>query len=71
MRKPEQPTAPKVTTGGHRTAGKPVLIYRQVTLTLEAFERLKAWQRRLELAEDRPLTNGEVLDALVLAVPYP
>lgn len=53
----------------HSSAQRPVLIYRQVSFSLEAFNRLKTWQRRLELAEGRPLTNGEVLDELILAVP--
>jgi hypothetical protein len=49
---------------------RPVLIHRHVTLSLAAFDRLKVWQRRLEQGEDRRLTNGEVLDALILAVPF-
>lgn len=53
------------------TPQRPVLVYRHITLSLAAFARLKAWQRRLELAEDRRLTNGEVLDALILAAPFP
>lgn len=53
----------------HSGGPPPVLVYRQVSLSLEAFDRLKLWQRRLELARGRPLTNGEVLDALILAVP--
>lgn len=55
----------------HGAPQRPVLIYRQVSFSLEAFDRLKAWQRRLELAGGRPMTNGEVLDALILAVPLP
>jgi hypothetical protein len=69
MPKPEQPHS--TTQGAHSGAQRPVLIYRQVSFSLEAFDRLKAWQRRLELAGGRPLTNGEVLDALILAVPLP
>lgn len=64
----ERTNTPQDARGAPR---KPVLIYRRVALTLEAFDRLKAWQRRLELSEDRPLTNGEVLDAVILSVPYP
>lgn len=69
MRKPEHPrNAPQ---DAHSGLQRPVLIYRQVSFSLGAFDRLKAWQRRLELAGGRPLTNGEVLDALILAVPVP
>lgn len=69
MPKPELPHgAPAV---AHSASQRPVLIYRQISLSLAAFEHLKAWQRRLELVRRRPLTNGEVLDALILAVPLP
>jgi hypothetical protein len=57
------------TKDAHSAAPRPVLVYRQVSFSLEAFDRLKSWQRRLERVRGRPLTNGEVLDALILAVP--
>jgi hypothetical protein len=47
------------------------IIHRQVTFTLDAFDRLKEWQRHFERAERRRLTNGEVLDRLILANPAP
>ncbi len=47
------------------------VIYRQVSFSLAAFDHLKDWQRHIERAEGRRLTNGEVLDRLILAVPLP
>jgi hypothetical protein len=47
------------------------LIWRQVPLSRPAFDRLKEWQRHLERIEGRRLTNGEVLDRLILANPQP
>lgn len=49
----------------------PPLIFRQVSFTLPAFDRLKDYQRHLECTEGRRLTNGEVLDRLILANPRP
>lgn len=50
---------------------RPTLVYRQVTLTVPAFDRLKDWQRRLQQDHKRPFTNGEVLDHLLLAAKPP
>ena len=50
---------------------RPVLVWRQVSLSMAAFDRLKEWQRQLERVERRRLTNGEVLDRLILAHPQP
>lgn len=47
------------------------LIFRQVSFTLSAFDRLKDYQRHFECTEGRRLTNGEVLDRLILANPRP
>jgi len=47
------------------------VIYRQVAIGLAAFDRLKHWQRHIEWKEGRRLTNGEVLDRLILALPAP
>jgi hypothetical protein len=47
------------------------LIWRQVPFSRPAFDRLKDWQRHLERKEGRRLTNGEVLDRLILANPAP
>lgn len=47
------------------------LIFRQVSFTLPAFDRLKDYQRHFECTEGRRLTNGEVLDRLILANPRP
>lgn len=47
------------------------VIYREVAIGIDAFDRLKDWQRCLERTEGRRLTNGEVLDRLILAVPAP
>lgn len=45
------------------------LIYRQVSFTLPAFDRLKEYQRRIEHAEGRRVTNSEALDRLILSHP--
>lgn len=58
LKLPEQAPAPAL--------GRP-LVYRQVSLSLEAFDRLKAWQRALERRWRRRMTNGEVLDHVLLA----
>lgn len=47
------------------------LIYRQVSFTLAAFDRLKEYQRHWERTGGRRMTNGEVLDRLILANPQP
>ena len=47
------------------------LVFRQVAFTLAAFDRLKDHQRYIERTEGRTLTNGEVLDRLILANPKP
>lgn len=47
------------------------LIHRQVTFTLDAFDRLKSWQRHLERTERRSFTNGEILDRIIPAAPAP
>lgn len=47
------------------------LIFRQVSFTLAAFDRLKDHQRYIERTEGHTLTNGEVLDRLILANPKP
>lgn len=44
------------------------LVYRQVTLTVAAFDRLKQLQRALEASTGHKWTNGEVLDHLLLAL---
>lgn len=48
-----------------------LVIYRQVTFSVEAFDRLKDWQRHWEAREGCQLTNGAVLDRLILANPRP
>jgi len=47
------------------------VVYREFSIGLDAFDRLKHWQRYLERREERRLTNGEVIDRLILAVPAP
>lgn len=47
----------------------PVLIYRQISFSLAAFDRLKEYQRHLERTEGRRLTNSEALDRLILTHP--
>lgn len=43
------------------------LIFRQVSFTAPAFDRLKDYQRHLERIEGRRVTNCEALDRLILA----
>lgn len=43
------------------------LIFRQVSFTAPAFDRLKDYQRHLERIEGRRVTNSEALDRLILA----
>lgn len=45
------------------------LIFRQVSFTLAAFDRLKDHQRYLERTEGRRVTNSEALDRLILSHP--
>lgn len=45
----------------------PVLIHRQLSLSLPAFDILKAWQREWEAAECRRITNSEALSRLIVA----
>jgi len=47
------------------------VIYREVSFSLDAFNRFKHWQRYLSRKEGRHLTNGETLDRLILAIPEP
>lgn len=47
----------------------PHRIYRHVTLDLPTFDVFKNWQRRLESAQRRSLSNSEVLRMLILALP--
>jgi len=47
------------------------VIYRRVSIGKPAFDRLKHWHRHLEQQEQKRLTNGDVLDRLIMAVPAP
>lgn len=59
-----------MTPSGKTPSGNPAtLIYRQVSFKLAAFDRLKEYQRHLERAEGRPMTNSEALDRLILSHP--
>lgn len=53
------------------TSERPALVYRQVTFTVPAFDRLKSWQRHWEQAEGRRVTNSEALVRLILASAAP
>ncbi|MGE8227019.1 MAG: hypothetical protein ACN6RK_14650 [Stenotrophomonas sp.] len=53
------------------TPARPVLVYRQVSFTLAAFDHLKNWQRHLESTEGRRVTNSEALERLILSHPKP
>jgi len=65
--------AKRVTRAPHAfKAHKPAtVIYRQVSFSLAAFDRLKCWQRHMETVTGQRFTNGEVLDRLILAIPLP
>lgn len=47
----------------------PTRIHRLVTMDLPTFDALKTWQRKLQAALNRELTNSEVLRMLILALP--
>jgi len=47
------------------------VIYRQLSIGLDAFDRLKQWQRHIEQKEGRRITNGEILDRVILSIPAP
>ena len=44
-------------------------IYRHVSFEFEAFNKLKEYQRKLEIAEGRTMTNGEALSRFILNSP--
>ncbi|QNH24985.1 hypothetical protein G4Q83_09845 [Xanthomonas theicola] len=59
-------------TSPHAPAGHPPkVVYRRVALAVSAFDHIKAWQRWIEQQEGRRLSNGELIDRLVLSVPLP
>mgnify|MGYP000945775340 CR=1 FL=1 len=47
------------------------LIYRIVPFSREAFDRFKDYQRQLEFMEGCRLSNGQVMDRLLLSLPGP
>ncbi len=50
---------------------RPAVVYRHVSLSVEAFDRLKDWQRHWEATEGQRHTNGVLLDRLILAQRLP
>lgn len=50
---------------------RPVLIYRQLSIELAAFDLLKRWQRRWERTTGKHLSNSEVVNRLILNNPEP
>ena len=54
-----------------RDTGACQVVYRQVTFSIEAFDRLKDWQRHWQSLEGRRVTNGVALDRLILAASNP
>lgn len=44
-------------------------IYRNVSFECAAFDKLKEYQRKLEAAEGRTMTNGEALSRFILNSP--
>lgn len=47
------------------------LIYRQVSFSLETFDRLKDWQRHWERTEGCHLDNSRAVERLILMSPLP
>lgn len=58
-------------TAAPREPQKPIMIYRNITIELKAFDLLKRWQRRLQRTTGRLLTNSEVVNLLILNNPEP
>lgn len=52
-----------------RERGTGQLVFRQVALRVETFDKLKAIQRELEASSRRHLTNAEVIAAAVARWP--
>lgn len=52
-----------------RQRGAGQLVFRQVALRVETFDKLKAIQRELEARDGRVLTNAEVIAAAVARWP--
>lgn len=52
-----------------RERGAMPLVFRQVALRVDTFEKLKAIQRELEASSGRTLTNAEVIAATVARWP--
>ena len=55
----------KTTRGAERAP----FVYRHVSFECAAFDKLKEYQRKLEAAEGRPMTNGEALSRFILNSP--
>lgn len=55
------------------TSQPSAVVYRQVSFSVEAFDRLKDWQRYWEATEGHRYTNGVLLDRLILSLhpPHP
>jgi len=58
-------------TGPEVVAAAGAVIYRQVSIALAAFDRLKHWQRYIARKEGQTLTNGETISRLLLTLPEP
>ena len=56
-------------TGRPHAGTASTLIYRQVSFSLAAFDRIKEYQRHRERTEGRTMTNSEALDRLILSHP--
>lgn len=50
---------------------RPVLVYRQLAIEFEAFDRLKNWQRHIMARTERHLTNSQVLNFILKNHPAP
>lgn len=47
------------------------LVYRQISLGLPAFARLKEWQRHFQKLDRRKVSNSETVSRLILNNPPP
>lgn len=54
-----------------KTAARVPFVYRHVSFERAAFDKLKEYQRKLQAAEGRTVTNGEALSRLILSSPLP
>ncbi len=55
----------------NKTDLRPVMVYRQLAIEVEAFDRLKSWQRHILARTGQQLTNSQVLNFMLKKYPAP